>query len=174
MPRERHVDQNGQRWCSGLRVWKELNKQDPVSSLENVQSDSRLRKLMRRLMAMVYDVFLVTAVMFAISAIAVAINGGASVDSPLYYGVLLLVPCCFYLWFWLHGGQTLGMSAWKIRLTDSDLTPVTARQCLLRMLFAVITLAPCGLGLLWMLIDSDGRTLYGRFSGTRISRYERK
>lgn len=124
-------------------------------------------------MAMVYDLFLVTAILFAISAIAVAFNGGDSVSNPVYYLVLMLVPFCFFLWFWLHGGQTLGMSAWQLRLTDSNLQPVTAAQCLLRLLFAVITLMPLGLGLIWILIDRDKRSLYGRLSGTKISRYQK-
>ncbi len=129
--------------------------------------------LMRRLMAMLYDVFLVTAVMFALSAIAVALNGGRAVENLVFYFILMLVPPCFYLWFWLHGGQTLGMSAWQLRLTDQNLHTVTAVQCLKRFVLAAITLLPFGLGLFWLLIDRDRRTLYGRISGTRVSRYKK-
>ncbi len=129
--------------------------------------------MLRRLMAMLYDSFLVIAVMFAISAVAVALNGGTAVGSPIFYVVLMLVPPCFYLWFWTHGGQTLGMSAWQLRLTGPDQKLVTVWQCLKRMVLAIVTLAPFGLGLLWILIDGDNRTLYGRFSGTKISRYQK-
>ena len=128
---------------------------------------------MRRLMAMLYDVFLVTAVMFALSAIAVALNGGRAVENPVFYFILMLVPPCFYLWFWLHGGQTLGMSAWQLRLTDQNLHTVTVVQCLKRFVLATITLLPFGLGLFWLLVDRDRRTLYGRISGTRVSRYKK-
>ena len=129
--------------------------------------------LMRRLMAMLYDVFLVTAVMFALSAIAVGLNGGRAVENPVFYFILMLVPPCFYLWFWLHGGQTLGMSAWQLRLTDQNLHTVTVVQCLKRFVLATITLLPFGLGLFWLLVDRDRRTLYGRISGTRVSRYKK-
>lgn len=154
-------------------AWKELNKPENSSNPNTPQSERGLFRLLRRLMAMLYDAFLITAVMFAISAVAVALNGGNAVDSPTFYLVLMLVPPCFFLWFWLHGGQTLGMSAWQLRLTGPNQQAVTAWQCIKRLALALITLAPFGLGLLWMLIDRDNRTLYGRFSGTKISRYKK-
>ncbi len=150
-----------------------MNKPENSLKPDFTQPERGLFGLLRRLMAMLYDAFLITAVMFAISAIAVALNGGNAVGSPIFYFVLMLVPPCFFLWFWLHGGQTLGMSAWQLRLTGSNQQAVTAWQCLKRLALALVTLAPLGLGLLWMLIDRENRTLYGRFSGTKITKYKK-
>ncbi|OGI41569.1 MAG: hypothetical protein A2150_00620 [Candidatus Muproteobacteria bacterium RBG_16_64_11] len=44
-------------------------------------------------------------------------------------------PVCgflFYGWFWTRGGQTLGMRAWRLRLTRADGGPVTWRRAALR------------------------------------------
>ena len=66
--------------------------------------------------AIVYDLFLLTAVLFVATAIALPLNAGAAFTSGqyLYPVYLLAVSFLFFGWFWTHGGQTLGMRAWKI------------------------------------------------------------
>ena len=76
----------------------------------------------------------------------------------------------FYAWFWTHGGQTLGMQAWKLRLQRLDGGPVSLWQALLRFLAAFPSLLLFGLGMLWMLVDRERMTWHDRVSESVIVR----
>jgi hypothetical protein len=80
-------------------------------------------------------------------------------------------PVCgflFYGWFWTHGGQTLGMRTWRLRLVRADGGPITWHITAIRFGSALLALAPLGLGLWWALFDKDKRAWHDRLSGTRL------
>jgi len=127
--------------------------------------------LLVRLVAMFYDALLLLSALMIATAIALFVTKGASLaHNPFFRTTLFLICFSFYAWFWLHGGQTLGMRAWKLRLQNKDGRPITIWQALLRFLVAIPSLAFAGLGFLWMLIDKDKMTLYDRFSESVIVR----
>ncbi len=127
--------------------------------------------LLVRLVAMFYDALLLLSALMIATAIALFVTKGASLaHNPFFRTMLFLICFSFYAWFWLHGGQTLGMRAWKLRLQNKDGRPITIWQALLRFLVAIPSLAFAGLGFLWMLIDKDKMTLYDRFSESVIVR----
>ena len=90
--------------------------------------------LLRRLGAIVYDGLLLLGTLLIATALVLPFTGGAAApsDNLLFPAYLLSVCFLFYGWFWTHGGQTLGMRAWKIRLQQPNGEPVTWRQALLR------------------------------------------
>jgi len=124
--------------------------------------------LTRRLLALVYDLLLVLGVLFVVSAVAVALNKGERVTHPIYYLSLLLTTFVFFGWFWTHGGQTLGMRTWKIKITADQGGELTWKQSAVRFIAAIVALVPMGLGLLWMLIDSQKLAWHDKFSSTRV------
>jgi uncharacterized RDD family membrane protein YckC len=127
--------------------------------------------LLVRLVAMFYDALLLLSALLIATAIALLVTKGSlHTHNPFFRTTLFLICFSFYAWFWLHGGQTLGMRAWKLRLQNKDGRPITVWQALLRFLVAVPSLAFAGLGFLWMLIDKDKMTLYDRFSESVIVR----
>lgn len=122
----------------------------------------------RRIAVMVYDGLLVTALLFVISAVATLIYGQSiPANNAIFSLLLLLVGYAFYAWCWLRGGQTLGMQTWKIKIVSENGAPLTLYQTLIRALSALITYS-IGLGLLWMLIDPQKRTLADRLSRTYL------
>ena len=142
--------------------------------------DTQSPSLLRRLAAMLYDGLLILALLF-IAIFLVVIPAGLLVgwdqfdpaalrSNPLYIGYLLLVPPTFLIWFWTHGGQTLGMRAWRIRLVGMDGTPVTLKQGVIRYLASLLSWLPFGLGFLWSLFDRERLTWHDRLSGTRLER----
>jgi len=124
--------------------------------------------LARRLAAMLYDTLLLTAILFVASAIAVAINRGHAVSHPLYYLSLATICYLFFCWFWTHGGQTLGMRTWRLKLISLSDQKITWSQATQRFLLSILGLLPFGAGLFWLLLDSDKLALYDRLSATRI------
>ena len=107
--------------------------------------------LLKQLAAMLYDSFLIVAILFAAAAIPVAFNRGEAVDSPAFSFYLLFVVFTFYAWFWHKSGQTLGMRAWKIRIVSEFGGNPSWGVCYLRLIFALISLMCFGLGYLWRL-----------------------
>ena len=81
---------------------------------------------------------------------------------------LVLVLGCYFLWYWHHGGQTLAMQTWKIRLISVNGVAPSWGQLLLRFLLAWPSIGYAGAGLWWALLDRDRQFLHDRLSGTRI------
>lgn len=119
---------------------------------------------------MVYDILLLTALLFLATALVLPFNGGEAFKSrqilyPLY---LLSVSYAFYGWFWVHGGQTLGLKAWKIKLLSDNRQPVTWRQAFIRYVIAIVSWSFLGLGFLWLLFDKNRRSWHDIVSKTGL------
>jgi len=124
--------------------------------------------LIRRLLALFYDLLLLLGVLFAVSACAVAVNKGEAVTHPAYYLALIGTTFVFFGGFWTHGGQTLGMRTWKIKIITDNGNKVTWKQAAIRFCAAAVAFIPAGIGLLWMLIDSERLAWHDRLSATRL------
>jgi uncharacterized RDD family membrane protein YckC len=62
---------------------------------------------------------------------------------------LFLVLGLYFVWFWTHGGQTLPMKTWRIKLVSAfDNGPVGARRAIARYLIAWAWVLP-GLAIAW-------------------------
>lgn len=124
---------------------------------------------MRRLAAMVYDSFLVIAIwMLSSTLLVVFVGEGEALSGPVFQLFLYAEWFSFYYIFWRMRGQTLGMQVWKINAVQESGELMTSRQCVLRFLFATLTLVPAGAGLLWMLVDRQRRTVWDIASRTRV------
>lgn len=123
----------------------------------------------RRIAAFVYDIFLIAALWFALFGVAVAIHQGEAI--PIWASQFILLPAAFimtfifYYWFWTHGGQTLGMRAWRLRIINLENKQPAFRECLIRYLLAVSSL---GLGFLYCVFNKDKKSLHDVVSHTQI------
>jgi len=129
--------------------------------------------LFRRLAAILYDSLLIFGLWSLASATMLLATGGrlADPDRPasllwMLQGIFVLIPIGFFTWFWTHGGQTLGMRAWRLKLVSLNGNAVTLRQALIRLAGALLVLLPAGAGLLWILIDPQRRAWHDHLSGT--------
>ena len=160
--------------------------------------------LAKRLLATVYDALLLIAVWFLAMAVLLLLSGGHefAAGSPWLSLYLLGVSVAFFGGFWTHGGQTLGMRAWRLKLVQADGRPVTWPQAALRVLTATpawlvviigITQAagislqshsglqqlenwPRGsvllAGLVWLVIDHWPGGWREKLTGTRVVRWQ--
>ena len=154
--------------------------------------------LFKRLLAALYDSFLILASLFIATALTLPFTQGeVAADNNIYMSFYLFtVIYIFYGWFWTHGGQTLGMRVWKQKLTQLDGTAVTWQQTFIRLLTGLpawllflvglllwsfpdkIKLAeefssvPKWLfaitGFIWVLLDSRSNNWRDKVSGTHI------
>ena len=109
--------------------------------------------------AIFYDLILVIALFFVATAILLPFSQGEAIQStflfPLY---LFCVRFIFYGWFWTHGGQTLGLRAWKLRLVSDQQTDISWKQAFIRYMTAICSWAIFGLGFFWRIWQKDGKT----------------
>jgi uncharacterized RDD family membrane protein YckC len=138
----------------------------------NIPQPPEPARLPRRLAALAYDTLLLAAILFAFTFLIVASRGGAPIPpgSLWFEGGLIGVAALFYGWFWTHGGQTLGMRAWRIRVTTVDGGALDWRRALLRFCAAWLAALPAGLGYWWGLFDPERRCWHDTLSGTRVVR----
>lgn len=127
--------------------------------------DCPTASLFRQFAAMIYDAFLIFAVLFVAAAIPIAFNRGA-VSGPLFNLYLLFTVFTFYAWFWHKSGQTLGMRAWKIRIVSEFGGNPSWGFCYLRLMFALLSLLCFGLGYFWRLFKPY--TWHDKLSQTSI------
>jgi uncharacterized RDD family membrane protein YckC len=100
--------------------------------------------LLRRCGAILYDTLLLCGLLLVATALVLPLTAGEAVDSgnPWFSGYLWLVCFLFFGWFWTHGGQTLGMRAWKLRLQRTDRQGLGWWQALLRFFLASLWMLP--------------------------------
>ena len=122
--------------------------------------------------ALLYDLILLAATLFAATALLLIFRGGQAFapHDPVYTISLVITSTFFFGWFWTHGGQTLGMKAWKIRLVTLDGGTPGWGHVAVRSLYAMIGMALFGGGYLWMLIDPKHRSWQDIASRTRVIR----
>jgi uncharacterized RDD family membrane protein YckC len=125
----------------------------------------------RRLAAQTYDFLLLIALLFLATALLLPFTAGMAVTDQhtlIYRIYLVVVSFFFYGWFWTHGGQTLGLRAWKLTVLTQDKKTLNWTQALVRFVTASVSLGFFGLGYLWILIDKDRRGWHDHLSKTTV------
>lgn len=139
--------------------------------------------LWRRLLAFVYDLLLLLGLWFFVGLVAVALNhgpvGAAIEDGAVrvqdwpaqiaLYAALWLVTGLYYTLSWRHGGQTLGMKPWRLRVDVWPAEGLDTARAWRRYLAGCLTVLTAGAGLLWSLVDRDRRALHDLLAGTRVA-----
>jgi uncharacterized RDD family membrane protein YckC len=125
----------------------------------------------RRLASMLYETLLVTGVLLLTLLLPHLLIGAFAqrvASASILWAHLFLVLFVYFVGFWRHGGQTLAMKTWHIRLVSHDGQAISTAQALRRFLWCWPTLALGGIGLIWALFDRDHQFLYDRLAGTRL------
>ncbi|UJP05412.1 MAG: RDD family protein [Nitrosomonas sp.] len=151
--------------------------------------------LKRKAICLIYEAFLLLAVLFIASLIfhLIVRDTQAVYFKPLFQCYLFLVMGYYYTWFWTHGGQTLAMQTWKIRVVTTNGHLLTRTKAITRYLCSLIGIISFvlidhvvpfefankphlvltsaiffGFGFLWAFFDRDHQFLHDRLAGTRI------
>ncbi|QBC32215.1 RDD family protein [Pandoraea sp. XY-2] len=148
--------------------------------------------LRRRLLSMLYESLLLFGVLFLAGYLFSALTQQRSglMHRHAMQAWLFLVLGAYFVWFWTHGGQTLAMKTWKIRLVDAHGQPVHTARAVARYALAWLWVLPAmaldsGLGItgwgsvalltgwvvLWALamrVMPDHQFIHDRLAGTRL------
>ena len=126
--------------------------------------------LFRTLAAIFYDSLLLFAVLFFATFALLPFTQGEAIrpNQPAYSAYLLAVSFFYFGWFWTHGGQTLGMRAWRIRVETREGNTITWTRALLRFVGAMLSWLAAGIGFLWILVDKERLSWHDRLSKTRL------
>lgn len=126
--------------------------------------------LWRRLAAAVYDFLLWTGVWMIVLFVDVFVRD--LFDLPRNWHALrayfFIVGFAFFGWFWTHGGQTLGMRAWRLQLRTAEAGSVRWPAAALRYGVAYLAWGAALLGILWCLIDHRRRAWHDIAAGTEV------
>jgi uncharacterized RDD family membrane protein YckC len=147
----------------------------------------------RRLASMLYEAMLLFGVLFMSNWLfSVLTDQRHALDSRHALQVwLFLVMTLYFAWFWSHGGQTLAMKAWRIRLVTVSGAPVGVVRAFARYLLAwawvlpgmalawgsgaqgpLLLLIPAANLMLWAALawlDPERQFLHDRIAGTRLA-----
>ena len=124
----------------------------------------------RRLASALYDLLLVAAVVLIATFPFLAFISDATFGwrRHVLQAWVVLVSGAYFVGFWTHGGQTLPMKTWHLRLVRSDGGPVGVARAAHRYLIAMLGLLAVGLGFAWALFDRDRQFLHDRLARTAL------
>jgi uncharacterized RDD family membrane protein YckC len=130
----------------------------------------RAPALRRRLASALYELIAVVALLVVATFPYLAVFGDSTHGWRRHalQGWVLAVGAAYFVAFWTHGGQTLPMKTWRIRLVRHDGAPVGAGRALHRYVLAILGLAALGMGFAWALVDRDRQFLHDRLAGTAL------
>lgn len=104
--------------------------------------------------------------------VVLAVRLGAPVPPGSWWFELAIVglAMAFFCTFWVNGGQTVGMKAWRIRVVRDDGSSLGWARAAARFGAGVIAALPAGLGLWWSVLDRNRRGWHDRWTRTRVVR----
>lgn len=124
----------------------------------------------RHLACLLYEFLVVVSVLligFLMPQIVLS-GFGMPIAPKLMWLHIFLLLLFYFVWFWVHGGQTLPMKTWKLRITDMGGGPLRPAQAILRYCAAWPSILCGGIGLIWAIFDRNHLFLHDRIAGTRI------
>ena len=78
---------------------------------------------------------------------------------------LFLVLGIYFIWFWTHGGQTVAMKTWRLRVLRADGEPLTQGRALARYLLAWLWFLPALAALWWSGLKGGGVAFVALLTG---------
>jgi uncharacterized RDD family membrane protein YckC len=157
-----------------------------------IEAPLRAPTLRRRLAAMLYESVILFGVIFLATYLFSTLTqqrNGLMLHNWLMTWVGIVLGA-YFVWFWCHGGQTLPMKTWRLKLVDAFGRPVKPPRAFARYLLAWLWFLPplalhpilglavphtllvlLGWVILWALavrLDPARQFIHDRLAGTRI------
>ncbi len=122
--------------------------------------------LVRRLGAVVYDIFIAFSVAFFAGLAANALF--ENMGDAFFYLITLPSVYLYFIVSWVKGRQTIGMKAWKFQVIQHNQKNITYQQAFIRASFGLISFIFFGLGFLTQLFNKDKLSWHDKLSNTLL------
>ena len=132
---------------------------------------ARAAGVTRRLASGLYELLVVLAVVFIATLPFSYVFGDATHGwkRHLLQAWVFAVVGAYFIGFWTHGGQTLPMKTWRMRVLRRDGAALTVPRAAHRYVLALLSFFAAGLGFWWAFFDRDKLFLHDRLAGTYIA-----
>ena len=151
--------------------------------------------VLRRIATLPYEGLLLLALLLIASFPFAGLKGALQSGTPhwAFQVYLFCVTASYFVWLWHHGGQTLPMKTWLIRVVSSDGKPLSVARAFARFICSLFFYGPACIGLvllcfpsrispaitvwaflpmmatiLWARFDPDRQFLHDRIANTRL------
>jgi uncharacterized RDD family membrane protein YckC len=126
--------------------------------------------LPRRFASLFYEAILLTAILWCAGLPFALVEDYFRTTHlrAVYQLYLVTVAGVYFTWQWMHGGATLAMKTWRLRVVSCDGGPLTRRQAIVRYIAALGGLVLFAIGFVWALFDPSHAFLHDRIARTRI------
>ena len=130
-----------------------------------------------RLAAGIYDALLMLGVWFTVGSLGLiiqyTITGNIGLLGPSWLGLSLVIlsTWSYFIFFWMYGGKTLGMSSWKIKVVNPDNQNLSIAQLSIKFIINILTFALCGIPLIFVFLHKDKISLSDYLSNTRVIKH---
>jgi len=146
---------------------------DYGAAMEKAEKDLSFNppSLARVLGAIIYDSLALLALLMVTSFVFIRILGhppDTTLQHTVFQLILFMVAYVFFCWFWTHGGQTIGMRAWKIKLMPQPGKTISWPTAGRRFFLAILSWLPLALGYVWILIGRKNLSWHDRLSKTYL------
>jgi uncharacterized RDD family membrane protein YckC len=130
-----------------------------------------------RAVAFILDLIVVAScflLFFAVAFLPAALGSDSKLSGTeekwAYIVLLTYIPFVPFLFFtlWTWRGQSIGMIAVRIEVTDRDGEPLSAARALVRALVWPLCMLPFGIGAIPVLFDDERRALQDMIAGTVV------
>ena len=143
--------------------------------MKKQKNKSQTVSLIRRLMALLYDILLVFSLLIMASLLYALIFGENSIklnsNNFVFYQIYIFSIIIFYFIFsWLKGGQTLGMKSWNFKLVyeKENTTFIKIIILISRFILAILSFLFFGVGFLSAIFNNDKKTFYDIITKTKL------
>ena len=121
---------------------------------------------------MLYEVLLLLGVLsisFVVPYLIVGIAWHTVPAGGFLWLHIFVVLGAYFIYYWTHGGQTLAMQTWRVRLVDANSGgSVSRKQAALRYVLSWPSVCFFAAGLFWAFFDRDRQFMHDRLAGTRV------
>jgi uncharacterized RDD family membrane protein YckC len=145
-----------------MTVKQALAPAGPSPADGDLRAQAPVPALRRRLAAFTYEGVL----LFGLVMVVGALYSIATEQRHALYGrggmmaTQFLALSLYFIWFWTHGGQTLAMKTWHLRLVSAQGLPLTLKQALARYMASWLWFMPSWTGA-WLAGWHQSKYLYG-------------
>ncbi|MFY7863616.1 RDD family protein [Roseateles sp.] len=118
--------------------------------------------LARRMASFIYEGVLLFGIVFIAGYLFSALTQQrhALQGQHALQGFLFIVLAIYFCWFWTHGGQTVAMKAWHIRVVDVHGRALTQGRALARYVLSWLWFLPALL-IAWVMDVRGGGAIFG-------------